>query len=155
MSLETEFHTALEHRVIEWCILQNATPLINFRLPTGRIPDLIYIDRNKAITIIEVKTCLTDCLLQTTLDKYRRYCDFLWIAAPTNEMHRTITDLSTYQWPRTHTDIGLLSVGERSVLVQRRAVARPLHSDTTLYLGWQIADRLKTTDITEHPNATP
>lgn len=141
MSLESELHTALQQRVSEWAALKDMAPLLNYRLPTGKIADQIYITKTGEITIIEVKTTLKDSLVTSTREKYRPYCHKLWIAAPENEVEKITSVDPGYYWPGSTDIVGVLAVGPRSVTIKQEASYKPMTKDAADYLKWHIRER--------------
>lgn len=142
MSLETEFHTELEHRVIEFLRLQYMDPIINFRLPTGRIADLILITPTREILIVEVKTSLRHSLITEACKKYRAYCNHLLVAAPEHEFNNLLpTEPATY-WADNERHIGLLGIASRSVRVIRAPRYRKVTKEAYDYLRWQLRERV-------------
>lgn len=140
MSLETEFHTELEKRVIEYLSLYYMTPLINFRLPSGKVADLIVMTPTREVLIVEVKTILKHSLVSEAAKKYRPYCNRLYLAAPAAEYERfTSPEVSNY-WEKDERWVGLLAVGSRSVRVIREPSYRAITQDATDYLRWKMRE---------------
>lgn len=140
MSLETDFHRALEDRCAEWCELQGGRPMRNHMLPNGKIADLIYLGTSGSIVIIEVKTTLKDSLLYATHQKYGNYCTVLWVAAPLNEAQDIDTINRICDAPSRTAKIGLLGVTDRSVRIIRKAQQRHVQDVTKKYMRWQIKE---------------
>lgn len=141
MSLESELHAILQQRVSEWASLRDMAPLLNYRLPTGKIADQVYITKRGEITIIEVKTTLKDSLIESAKDKYRAYCHKLWIAAPENEVENITVVHPMYYWPGSAYKLGVLAVGPRSVTIKQEASYKPMTQDAAEYLKWHIRER--------------
>lgn len=85
MSEIVEFHTKLQTDACKWILSLNNNATLEYRLPNGRIADIISYRHQQLLIIIEVKTTLTPYLVEQSLDKYKEYCDHLIIAAPETE----------------------------------------------------------------------
>jgi hypothetical protein len=145
MALESEFHTQLETRIIEWCQTFNHYPLLNFRLPTGKIADVIYITRNNEITIIEVKTTLYDYVAEQAIQKYARYCNYFYLAAPIREAEQFAVTYPVLSWKRATFQAGVLAIGDRTVATLRQPTRAELTSSTTEYLAASLREKLRFT----------
>ena len=152
--MEHEFHRTLKARATEWAILQYKTALQEFQLPNGKIADVISAPQNHNIVIIEVKTILDNQKLTSTIDKYKAYCNNLWLGLPeaaAQHLNEYTNSLNIHKFTR---DFGILALGDRYAYPVRPAPYRRLPDLTDNFLHWQYAQRSTTiaTPIEGSPN---
>ena len=147
MSLETEFHTELEVRVTEFLTKYYSFPTVNFRLPTGRIADLILITPAREVWIIEVKTVLKHSLIIEAAEKYYRYCNRLFVAAPESEIFALPRPSPSPHFRDPAEDVGLMSVTPRAVQIFREARQKQISGDTFDYLRVKLRERITHTVV--------
>jgi hypothetical protein len=140
MSLETEFHTELEVRCCEYVESLGYKPLVNVRLPNGRIADIIYIASHRQIEIIEVKTALKPSLVEEAVKKYLPYTNRLFIAGPAADYwFKAGWSEFCSSFPMRYR-AGALAISERTVSMIRDAAFHPLSPIATDYLTWKLRE---------------
>jgi DNA repair protein MmcB-like len=81
-----------------------------FRLPSGRIADVLIQSPDGNIDIVEVKETIIDSLIAVAYGKYWHWCSRLWVASPHPFLHGAIEPPWPIQWPQAHDSVGLLHV---------------------------------------------
>lgn len=121
MSLPVEFHTELTLQLHRWLRDRTLFARCEYRLPAGRIADIISIDQNGEISIYEIKTQFKDSLIMVAMNKYQAFCNRLWIVAPdipTNYINQR--DFLTV-WPSRDQQPGLIQLGNSTATIIRTA----------------------------------
>jgi hypothetical protein len=140
MSLETEFHTELEVRCCEYVESLGYKPLVNVRLPNGRIADIIYIASHRQIEIIEVKTALKPSLVEEAVKKYLPYTNRLYIAGPAADYCLKVGWSEFYGSFPMRYRAGVLAIGERTVSMISKAAFHRLSPIATGYVNWRLRE---------------
>lgn len=141
MTLETEFHTELEHQVARKFVLTATHLLYNYSLPNGKIADIITISTTSEITIIEIKTMLNHSLLSGAIKKYRAFCNRLYIAAPASEIAKLETATVDIAWKHDLKGAGIISIDNGNIVFTKRAGYHTLHPSVNQYLQLHISIR--------------
>lgn len=108
---------------------------VEYTLPNGKRADLAYASIYGQIHVIEVKTIVRPYLLSSALNKYSRFCHYLWLAAPEGEPGLSGPTGTIWHWG-THEDrIGMIAVSWDGPRVHRSALLLdgvPLNARLTL-----------------------
>lgn len=155
MTLETEFHTELELRTISYITAQSTGHIINYGLPNGRIADIICTNTADDILIIEVKTCLSNTILEATERKYGQYCHYLYIAAPANCIQDILWGKHTLEWQRRGPEMGFLSITQSQIVPAKVPTRRNLLPSVHRYLRWHMRERLNGSPLGTDPTPPP
>lgn len=147
MTLETEFHSELEQTVLTYLWNQNIRTLVNYRLPNGRIADIIYQQQTGEINIVEVKTLLTDSLVQNAITKYQYYCHKLHIAAPQDDAEKLIRNDKSAHWPTNLMCPGIIGLCNNKITILRQAHYRQMQELVRTYVAAHLEAKLGLTQI--------
>jgi len=90
-------------------------------LPDGRRADVLAIDDEGNLSIVEVKTRLSESLILAALEKYTRWCNSLWLAQP-DMPNRLLSQIATpLRWPDAIVRTGIIAVYRDSIVCARQA----------------------------------
>jgi len=121
VSLPVEFHTELVHQLHSWLRDRALFARCEYRLPHGRIADIIAIENNGELSIFEVKTTVKDSLLASAYEKYSPYCHRLYIAAPDLQPHHTIDHNPYTIFPPKDRQTGWILLSDNSTALIKAA----------------------------------
>lgn len=110
MTEVVEFHTSLIAMVCRHLIGLHQQYRTEIQLANNKIADIVTRDKTNRIEIIEVKTIISDYLINRAWDKYHPFCHKFTIAAPLVDVKEFCTNKPIMEWHSTHRTIGLLAV---------------------------------------------
>lgn len=89
-------HAEMQRKLFDCLSPQVDWAYTEFRLPNGRIADLLMQFEDYKI-VIEVKTVLKESLFLNAFHKYSKYCDMLVLASPPQLVHQDL-DIFEANW---------------------------------------------------------
>lgn len=142
MSMEHEFHSELKHIVARRWRERSLATFTEFKLPNGRIADIISYMPNLEIHIIEVKTTLKASMADYTILKYRGYANKLYIAAPDAEVLRNTQALYDHSLYYSTTEIGLIRIEGDIAFIGKECRSKTMSGDLYKYIQRKLLQTL-------------
>lgn len=142
MSQVVEFHTELQliaERMFHsfgWDVIRE------YRLPSGRIADLICLDHEYNIHICEIKTALSDSIIGAAQMKYQYYCNYLYIGAPIPEIAKILQEMNTLNWAKASKALGYVNLSPKGGFIARPPSRNTLQRKGEVYLTWAIRKQI-------------
>lgn len=138
-----EYHTYLTGQTFSLLERMFGPTVTEYRLPNGRIADLLTIHNHDTIIITEVKTYATNSLITGAIMKYAPYCDKLFIAAPALSIETSVIAGHFLDLSSDACKVGLIAVNGMSTFIYKDAPTHRMVRQTSEY----ILTRLR-----EHPH---
>ncbi len=130
MALHNEFHTELLTRTHNTLARISAEIRTEFRLPNGRIADIVIRTHFDDIIIVEVKSAFHPSFIEEAIGKYSKYGNYLCIALPETEWakYQTNNKMLDHSDPFEH--VGWITIKDELVTIRslgpRRRIAPSL-----------------------------
>jgi len=118
--MERELHQEYKKTIIELCHKNAWQVYEEVRIPNNKIADILALNRIACIYIFEIKTTINFSLINEAIQKYKSYCDSLYIVADNTEIREMMRGTNHLTWKDNTSKIGLIGIERGTPLIIRR-----------------------------------
>lgn len=136
--MEHDFHRALKRQAADYFTDNGWQTFQEFVLPDHTIADIFAYCPHRGYVICEVATLYNASKAMSAQNKYRAWCNRLYLAAPTEFKIEMGEGKQFIKWLQDHERIGLIALTTKRITVVREPVSVYLHPRVTQ----QLRDRM-------------